>query len=77
VFWATIIGSICGVAYWVHTDMDLLWGVVASNIIVIAVSAFIAIPWTLIRPQPFDYDGMLDSGFQTDAESAPASVPAE
>jgi hypothetical protein len=57
--------------------MDLLWGVVASNIIVIAVSALIAIPWTLIRPQPFDYEGMLDSGFQTDAEPAPASVPAE
>jgi len=77
VFWATIIGSVCGVAYWVHTDMDLLWGVVASNIIVIAVSALIAIPWTLIRPQPFDYGGMLGSGFQMDDQPASAPVAAE
>ena len=49
VFWATIVGSICGTTYWIHTDMDLLWGVVASNIIVMAVSALIAIPWTLIQ----------------------------
>ncbi len=77
VFWATIIGSVCGVAYWVHTDMDLLWGVVASNIIVIVVSALIAIPWTLIRPQPFDFGGMLDSGFQMNDQPAPAPVTAE
>jgi hypothetical protein len=55
--------------------MDLLWGVVASNIIVIAVSAAIAIPWSLIRPQPFDYDEMSDSGFKM-GEAQP-SVAAE
>ena len=54
-FWAAILGSVCGMTYWTATGADLLWGVVWGNIIVLSVSALIAVPWTLLRPQPFDY----------------------
>jgi urea-proton symporter len=74
VFWGTIIGSITGLSYWVHTDMDLLEGVVISNIIVMLVSALIAIPWTLIKPQPFLYGDLKDSGFKLDGSDT--AVPA-
>ena len=66
VFWGTIVGSACGIGYWMSTDMDLLWGVVYSNVIVMGVSAVIAIPWTLIKPQPFDFKEMKESGFKLD-----------
>ncbi len=72
VFWGTIIGSVCGLGYWLHTDMDLLMGVVYSNVIVMAVSALIAIPWTLARPQHFDYGGMENAGFTVGEETAPS-----
>ena len=61
-FWAAIIGSLCGIAYWTSTGADLLWGVVWGNIIVLSVSALIAIPWTILRPQPFDYSTLHDAG---------------
>ena len=61
-FWAAIIGSVCGMAYWVSTGADLLWGVVWGNIIVLGVSALIAIPWTVLRPHPFDFDSLQESG---------------
>ncbi|HCX05068.1 MAG TPA: hypothetical protein DHM42_11365, partial [Clostridiales bacterium] len=65
VFWGTIIGALCGIYYWVVvTNFDMLWGVVWGNIIVMSVSAVIAIPWTLIKPQPFDYSTLKDAGFE-------------
>ena len=60
-FWAAIVGSICGLTYWLGTGADLTWGVVRGNIIVMGVSALIAIPWTLLRPQPFDYDKLRET----------------
>ena len=58
-FWAVIVGGVCGLAYWIiFTGADLLWGVVWGNIIVLSVSALIVIPWTLLRPQPFDYGSL-------------------
>ncbi len=64
-FWATIIGGIIGILYWVLVaDMDLLWGVVWANLIVMGVSAVILIPWTMIAPQPFDFKSMKDKGFE-------------
>ena len=61
-FWAAIIGSMCGIAYWTSTGADLLWGVVWGNVIVLSVSALIAVPWTILRPQPFDYSSLKDAG---------------
>ena len=61
-FWAAIVGSICGITYWLATGADLLWGVVWANLIVLGVSALIAIPWTLARPQPFNYDTLQEAG---------------
>ena len=61
-FWAAILGSVCGMTYWTATGADLLWGVVWGNIIVLSVSALIAVPWTILRPQPFDYSTLKDAG---------------
>ncbi len=61
-FWAAIVGSMCGITYWTATGMDLLWGVVWGNIIVLSVSALIAIPWTVLRPQPFDFNSLREAG---------------
>ena len=74
VFWGTIIGSACGIGYWMSTDMDLLWGVVYSNVIVMGVSAIIAIPWTLIKPQPFDFGEMKETGFKLDGPETIAAA---
>jgi Na+/proline symporter len=64
VFWGTIIGAIVGIAYWVViADFDLLWGVVWANIIVMAVSAIIVIPWTIVKPEPFDFRTLHDAGY--------------
>ena len=60
-FWATIIGSVCGLAYWASTGADLVWGVVWGNIIVLGVSAIIAIAWTALRPQPFNFNSLRDA----------------
>ena len=60
-FWAAIIGSICGITYWTATGADLLWGVVWGNIIVLGVSAVIAVTWTIMRPQPFNYGSLRES----------------
>ncbi len=60
-FWAAIIGSLCGITYWMATGMDLLWGVVWGNVIVLSVSALIAIPWTVLRPQPFDFNSLREA----------------
>ena len=71
-FWATIIGSVCGMSYWISTGADLLWGVVWGNIIVLGVSALIVIPWTIIKPQPFDFSALQAASKATtsDAEYA-------
>ena len=61
-FWAAIVGSICGITYWTATGADLLWGVVWGNIIVLGVSALIVIPWTMLRPQPFDFGSLREAG---------------
>ena len=60
-FWAAIVGSICGITYWTATGADLLWGVVWGNIIVLGVSAVIAVTWTIMRPQPFNYGSLRES----------------
>ena len=60
-FVATILGSVCGMSYWIATGADLLWGVVWGNIIVLGVSALIVIPWTILRPQPFDFDSLTEA----------------
>ena len=60
-FWAAIIGSVCGISYWTTTGLDLLWGVVWGNIIVLSVSAAIVIPWTILRPQPFDFASLREA----------------
>jgi len=50
--------------YWmVVANFDLLWGVVWGNIIVMVVSAGIAIPWTLIKPEPFDFTTLHNAGY--------------
>ena len=60
-FWVAIIGSICGMTYWLATGADLLWGVVWGTIIALSVSALIADTWTVMRPQPFDFDSLIES----------------
>ena len=64
VFWGTIVGAIVGSAYWIFiADFDMLWGVVWANIIVMAVSAVIAIPWTLAKPEPFNFQSLNEAGY--------------
>lgn len=64
VFWGTIIGAAVGLYYWmVVANFDLLWGVVWGNIIVMVVSGSIAIPWTIFRPEPFDYKSLNNAGY--------------
>lgn len=64
VFYGTIIGAVIGLYYWmVVANFDLLWGVVWGNIIVMVVSAGIAIPWTLIKPEPFDFTTLHNAGY--------------
>ena len=60
-FWATIVGSACGLTYWLGTGADLLWGVVWGNVVVMGVSTLIVVPWTILRPQPFDYDSLKEA----------------
>jgi len=64
VFWGTIIGAAVGLYYWcIVANFDLLWGVVWGNIIVMSVSAIIAIPWTIVKPEPFDFTTLHDAGY--------------
>lgn len=64
VFWGTIVGAIVGSYYWIAiADFDMLWGVVWANIIVMAVSAIVAIPWTLIKPEPFNFKTLNEAGY--------------
>ena len=64
VFWGTIVGAIVGSYYWmVMADFDMLWGVVWANIIVMGVSAIIAIPWTLAKPEPFYFKSLNEAGY--------------
>jgi hypothetical protein len=34
-----------------------------ANIIVMAVSAIIAIPWTLAKPEPFNFQSLNEAGY--------------
>ena len=75
VFWGTIIGGAVGIYYWVAVaNYDLLWGVVWANVIVMGVSALIAIPWTIIKPQPFDYRTLHDAGYPYEEVSIASGI---
>jgi len=64
VFWGTIVGGVVGSYYWMAiADYDMLWGVVWANIIVMGVSAIIAVPWTLAKPEPFDFRTLNEAGY--------------
>ena len=64
VFWGTIIGGVVGLYYWcIVANFDLLWGVVWGNIIVMVVSGIITIPWTLIKPEPFNFKSLNNAGY--------------
>jgi len=64
-FWATVIGGVVGIVYWIWiANMDLLWGVVWANIIVMGLSFVIIVPWTIIKPHPFDIQSLKDKGFE-------------
>ncbi|MEM3737177.1 MAG: hypothetical protein QXJ75_03710 [Candidatus Bathyarchaeia archaeon] len=57
-FWGTVIGAALGIAYWVACDWSLDWPVVWANIIVTAVSCFICVGWSAIKPENFDFTKM-------------------
>jgi Na+/proline symporter len=56
-FWGVVIGAALGIYYWASVGFNLGWGVVWANIIVMAVSC-IAIPWSIAKPENFDYKAM-------------------
>lgn len=58
VFWAIIIGAVSGISYWWSVGFDMGWGVVWSNIIVMAVSFVIVMAWSLLSPEKFNYASM-------------------
>ena len=75
VFWSVIIPGVVGLYYWiVGTNMDLLWGVVWGNIIVMCGSAAIVIIWTILSPEEFDYKSLKDKGFEFEAISVETAL---
>lgn len=74
-FWGTIIGAVCGLAYWTSTGFDLDWGVVWGNIIVISVSTVIHIVHSINHPANFDWETLKNADIEIRSDAS-ASVKA-